>query len=87
MKLENFIKKRPHLIWYTRNYEGLSAESIVEAVLNYGNWEDVQMLIQILGIKKVAEIFRAKSKPGKWGRTNYRPEVKNYFQLYFNKYA
>jgi len=87
MRLNEFIKKRPHLIWYTKNYDGLSAESIVEATLNYGGWDDVQTLIKILGIKKVAKIFRAKSKKSKMGRCNYRPEIKNYFQLYFNKYA
>lgn len=87
MTIHDFIKKRKHLIWYVKDYDKLSDDSIVEAVLNYGDWDDVQTLIKIMGIKKVAKIFRAKSKPGKWGRTNYRPEIKNYFQLYFNKYA
>ena len=87
MTLASFIKKRRHLIWYTKNYDKLSEEAIVEAVLNYGNWDDVQKLIKILGMKRVAEIFRNKSKPGKWGRQNYRPEIKNYFELYFGKYA
>jgi len=87
MELKTFIRKRPHLIWYTKNYENLSPESIVEAVLNYGNWDDVQTLIKILGMKKVAKIFRKKSKPSKIGRQNYRPEIINYFNLYFNKYA
>jgi len=87
MTIHDFIKKRKHLIWYVKDYDKLSAESVVEAVLNYGNWDDVQTLIKIMGIKKVAKIFREKSKPGKWGRTNYRSEARNYFQLYFNKYA
>lgn len=87
MQISAFIKKRPYLVWYTRNYEGLSPESIVEAVLNYGDWEDVQTLIKILGIKEVARIFRKKSKPSKMRRQNYRPEIVNYFNLYFNKYA
>lgn len=87
MKLENFIKKRPHLIWYTRNYEGLSAESIVEATLNYGDWDDVQTLIKILGMKKTAEIFHRKSIKSKFGRTNYAPKTINFFTLYFKKYA
>ena len=87
MTIKEFIKKRPYLIWYTKNYEGLSAESIVEATLNYGDWDDVQALIKILGIKKTAEIFRKKSKPSKIGRQNYDPKIKNYFSLYFNKYA
>jgi hypothetical protein len=83
----NFIKKRPYLIWYVKNYDALSDESIVEHTLNYGDWDDVQKLLSILGVKKTATIFRVKSKPSKMGRQNYYPEVKNYFNLYFNKYA
>ena len=85
--LQGFIKKRKHLIWYAKNYETLPAESIVEATLNYGDWDDVQKLIKILGIKKVAKIFREKSKLSKMERQNYRPEIINYFNLYFNEYA
>ena len=87
MTLQTFIKKRPYLVWSTKNYEGLDSASIVEAVLNYGDWRDVQEMIKILGIKKTARIFRKKSAPDKFGRQNYRPEIKHYFQLYFDKYA
>jgi hypothetical protein len=87
MTIHDFIKKRKHLIWYVKDYDKLGPESIVEATLNYGDWDDVQALIKIMGIKKMAKIFREKSKPSKMGRQNYRPEVKNYFSLYFNKYA
>lgn len=85
--IHDFIKKRKHLIWYVKDYDKLSADSIVEAVLNYGDWDDVQTLIKIMGIKKVAIIFRAKAKPDKWGRTNYSLKTRNYFTLYFSKYA
>lgn len=84
MTIHNFIKKRPYLIWYTKNFEHLSVDSIVEAVLNYGSWDDFKKMVKILGIKKTAFIFRKKSKQK---RSNYRPEIKNYFQLYFQKYA
>lgn len=87
MQLEKFIKKRPYLIWYTKNYKKLSAESIVETVLNHGDWADVQALIKILGIKETAKIFWRKSKSSKIGRQNYSPKIVNYFNLYFNKYA
>lgn len=89
MTIHQFIKKRPHLIWYVsrKNFDKLPASSIVEHVLNYGNWEDVQKVIKILGMKRTAKIFREKSKPSKMGRQNYRPEIKHYFNLYFNKYA
>jgi len=85
MKAVNrFIKKRPYLVWYTENYQNLTEESIIEAVLNYGDFDDFKGLIKIMGIKKVAGIFRDQQKKK---RSNYRPEVKNYFTLYFNKYA
>lgn len=84
MTINEFIKKRPYLIWYTKNFDNLSQEAIVEAVLNYGDFDDVKKMISILGMRKTAVIFRKKLKQK---RCNYRPEVKNYFRLYFNKYA
>jgi len=44
-KIYQFIGERNHLIWWTQNFDNLSDESVVEAVLNYGNWDDVQKLI------------------------------------------
>lgn len=87
MTLGNFIKKRRYLVWYVKNPENLPEESVVEAVLNYGNWDDVQTLIKILGMEKTAKIFREKSKPSKIGRQNYDNKIKYYFELYFKKYA
>ncbi len=84
MTIQNFIKKRPYLIWYTSNLDHISEESIVENVLNYGDFKDVKKMICILGVKKTAGIFK---KGAKKKRSNYRPEIKNYFELYFNKYA
>lgn len=82
--LRNFMKARKYLVWYVKNPENLPLESIVEHTLNYGNWDDVQTLIKIAGIKKVAEIFK---KQTVGPRLNYRSEVINYFKLYFNEYA
>lgn len=82
--LNEFIKNRPYLFWYVKDLDNLSKSAVVEAVLNDGSWDDVQELIKILGIKKVSEIFREKSE---MKRSNYRPEIKNYFILYFNRYA
>ena len=82
--INEFIKKRPGLVWSTMQYDKLSEESIVEAVLNYGDWRDVQEMIKILGIKKVAAIFK---KEAKQKRCNLRPEIVRYFNLYFKKYA
>ncbi len=82
--LKEFVKKRKHLWWSTKNYNQLSQEAIVEAVLNYGDWDDVQELIKILGIKTVADIFYRQAEQR---RSNYDPKIKNYFKLYFDKYA
>ncbi len=86
MTLLNFIKKRPYLFWSVsaKDYEHLSKEAVVEAVLNHGDFSDVKKMISILGLKKTAAIFRKKSSQK---RCNYRPEIKNYFKLYFDKYA
>lgn len=84
MTIHDFIKQRKYLIWYVKDYDALDAEAIIEATLNYGDWKDFLLLSKIIGIKKMARIFR---KQIKQKRCNYYPEVKNYFQLYFNKYA
>lgn len=87
MPLGDFIKKRRHLVWWVKDYDKLSEAAVVEATLNYGDWDDVQTLLKLLGKQKVASIFRTKSKPSPMGRQNYAPKTKHFFTLYFNKYA
>ena len=84
MNLGDFVRKRKYLFWSTKNYDGLSKRVVVEGVLNYGDMNDVRELITLLGIQQVAKIFYENTNRP---RINYRPEVKNYFQLYFQKYA
>ena len=81
---QEFIKKRPYLIWYVKDPFKLNDESIVEHVLNYGNWDDVQKIIRILGIKKTAKIF---NKQICQKRVNYDKKIVNFFKLYFARYA
>ncbi len=86
MTINEFAESRKHLFWSTKNYAGLSREAIVEAILNYGDWKDVQALFAILGLIETATVFRQQTaRPH--SRMNYRPEVLNYFNLYFQKYA
>jgi len=85
--IHKFIQDRPYLVWYIKDLNQIDEASIVEHVLNYGDWNDVQGMISILGIQKTAEIFNKRSTPDRFNRQNYLPEIKNYFQLYFNKYA
>jgi len=84
MNIHEFIKKRPYLVWYVKNLDKLSEDSIVEHVLNYGDWDDVQEMIKILGMKKTAKIFR---KYAFRKRSNYHRKTRHYFDLYFNRYA
>ncbi len=84
MRIGDFVKKRKHLFWSTKNYDGLSNGAVVEAVLNYGDMNDVRELISLLGMQEVAKIFYENTNRV---RVNYRPEVVNYFQLYFQQYA
>jgi len=79
-ELQEFIKNRPQLIWYVKDYEHLGEESIVEHVLNYGDWEDFKEMIRIMGIERAAEIFRAQAFKK---RTNYRIRTRSFFDHYF----
>ena len=84
MTINEFIKQRKSLMWYAGDYDKLSETAIAEAVLNYGGFNDVKKMINILSIKKTAAIFR---KLAKQKRSNLRPEIKHYFNLFFKKYA
>ena len=81
MTVNNIIKNKPYLAWYVKDPEKLSEKSVLEHVLNYGNWEDVQQFIKIKGKNKTAELFK-KTLTNK--RTNYSPAIKSYFYRYFN---
>lgn len=84
MKIQDIIAQKPYLAWYVKDPAKLSDVSVLEHVLNYGNWTDVKEFIQIKGIKETAQIFAQSTKRT---RSNYLPEVESYFKNYFNKYA
>jgi len=82
--LFSLFKKKPYLSWYIHNKKDLSKESMVEHVLNYGNWEDFLKTEKEMGIQNLKSVFnKLKSK----GRVNLRPQTINYFENYFQKYA
>ena len=87
LELEDFIAQHRELVWYVKDPRKLSDESIVTAVLNYGDWDHVQEMIKIMGIENAAAVFYRSSQPDKFQRTNYHPKTVNYFKLYFQKYA
>lgn len=83
-KARGLIKKKPYLIWYTKSHDILSEESIFEAVINYGDWDDFIKLQKIFGIKESYSLFK---KAVNKKRSNIRPQTKNYFEKYFTEYA
>ncbi len=83
MNLEEFKKSRKYLFWDVK-IEKLNEEAVVERILNYGDWDDVEEMFKVIGIKKVAKIFR---KQIAWPRNNYRRQIKNYYTMYFKKHA
>lgn len=85
-ELYDFIKKRKHLIWYVKDHRALDEASVVEHVLNYGDWDDVQELFRIVGVERAAKIFRKQMVTGRQ-RGNYKKRVRHYFNLYFDKHV
>jgi hypothetical protein len=87
IKLKEFIKKNSDLFWWIPENKktDLSNEAVVEAIMNYGNEEQVRELFDILGEKSISKIFKNSIK--KSSRSNFFPEVQNFFNLYFTKYV
>jgi len=52
-KVQDIIKAKPYLAWFTSQYDQLSAAAVLEQIINYGDWDDVQAYIKLLGMKKL----------------------------------
>jgi len=85
-EVKKFIDDHQHLFWYSPSpkSETVSDELLVETLLNYGTLEQIRGLFEVVGLQNVATIF--------WGMTgrkklNYFPEIYNFFDRYFKKYA
>jgi len=81
MSVNDIIKAKPYLAWYVKSSEKLSEESVLEHILNYGNWDDVQQFIKIKGKEDTAKLF---NQTILHKRTNYSPSITSYFYRYFN---
>jgi len=84
VQARQLIKKKPWLIWSTRNFDGLDAAAITEAILSYGDWQDFLNLKKIFGLKELQSIF---IKLTNKKRVNLRPPTVNLFNHYFQRYA
>ena len=88
-ELKALIRKNATLFWYLEDSkkENLPLEIVVEFFLNYANEEDVKNLFEIVGIKKVVEVFEKISSISGRRKNNILPISRNYFSYYFKKYA
>lgn len=82
--LRELFKKKPYLAWYVAHPENLSEKSMLEHILNYGDWDEYLLAEKSLGISKVNKLFRMMTSQR---RVNLRPETINYFTNYLAKYA
>lgn len=85
-EIRNFIKEHSNLFWYIPEdkKEQISLEVLLETILNYGDYESVKKLFELIGIGKASEVFNRQISNK---RDNYFAPVKNFFQLYFNRHA
>jgi len=62
-EVKEFIRQHSSLFWYISEdkKEEISEDVLVEFILNYGNLDDIKILIKILGIEETARIFFHKS--------------------------
>ena len=87
-ELKALIRKNARLFWYSKDSEkeNLPLPIVLEFFINYADKETIKELFAIVGIKTAATVFFEQLKTQK-DRSNYFPEIRNFFNLYFNKYA
>ena len=85
-EIKQFIAENSSLFWYIPDdkKQDISNEVLVEFILNFGDDKAVKKLFELLGFNNVANIFYKQTQQK---RVNYYPQVINFFNLYFNKYA
>ncbi|MDR1937618.1 MAG: hypothetical protein LBQ73_03845 [Tannerellaceae bacterium] len=84
--VKDYIKEHQELFWYSPDdkSETVSDELLLETIINYGSLNDIQHLFEIIGLQNAASIFRQMTGRK---RLNIYPELRNYFELYFDRYA
>ncbi len=81
-----FIEKNRHLFWYIKpdKIPEISNAVLVEFIFNYGTWEDVKELVEVLGYKELRRVYESLDERQKG---NYIPEFLNLFYLISYKNA
>jgi hypothetical protein len=85
-EIKAFILENSNLFWYTPKdlKEDIGPELLIETILNYGDINAVRKLCKLMGMREMAEVFFSATGRKK---LNYYPEIYNFFELFFKKYA
>src|SRR3989338_9846986 len=67
MTIDQLLAKKPYLNWSMKDKSKLSDDSVTFSILNYGDFDDVKLLVSEFGMKKVSDIFTNQLKK----RNNY----------------
>ncbi len=86
MTRAEFIEKNKHLFWYIKpdKIKDIDNEVLVEFIFNYGTWEDVKQLVEILGRAELKRVYDGLDERKKG---NYIPEFLNMLHLIAHKHA
>ena len=88
-EIKAFIREQSSLFWYTpeNKKEEISLEFLVETILNYGDLKAVKNMFELIGIKRVAEIFFNSINLSDRRKGNFHELTINYFTLLLKRYA
>lgn len=80
------IEKNRHLFWYIKpdKIPEISNAVLVEFIFNYGTWEDVKELVEVLGYKELRRVYESLDDRQKG---NYFDPAINYLLLLTLKHA
>lgn len=86
MTRAEFIEKNKHLFWYIKSdkIKDIDNEVLVEFIFNYGTWEDVKQLVEILGYAELKRVYDGLDERKKG---NYFEPAVNFLQLISAKHA
>lgn len=78
--LSQILVDRPDLNWFSSDVANLSEETALETILAYGQWEDVEQAVNLVGKKNLKNVYlKVRNKP----RSILSHKTKSYFDLFF----
>ncbi len=87
-EIQRFIKEQEALFWYIPQHKKskISLDTLVEFILNYGDYEACKKLLSIVGTSAVADVFFSHIGSER-RKQNYFPEIAIFFTQYFERHV